>query len=83
MPANLKNSSVAVGLEKVSFHSNPKERQYQKMLKLLYNYTHLTHYDYSKFARPGFSNTCTVNFQIVKMVLEKTEKLEIKLPTSV
>ena len=27
MPANLKNSAVATGLEKVSFHSNSKERQ--------------------------------------------------------
>ena len=27
MPANLENSGVATGLEKVSFHSNPKERQ--------------------------------------------------------
>ena len=34
MPANLKNSAVAAGLEKVSFHSNPKERQCQRMLKL-------------------------------------------------
>ena len=25
MPANLENSTVATGLEKVSFHSNPKE----------------------------------------------------------
>ena len=30
------------GLEKVSFHSNPKERQCQRMLKLLHNCTHLT-----------------------------------------
>ena len=35
MPANLENSVVATGLEKVSFHSNPKERQCQRMLKLL------------------------------------------------
>ena len=28
----------------VSFHSNPKERQCQRMLKLLYNCTHLTRY---------------------------------------
>ena len=35
MPANLKNSAVATGLEKVSFHSNPKETQCQRMLKLL------------------------------------------------
>ena len=27
MPANLENSAVATGLERVSFHSNPKERQ--------------------------------------------------------
>ena len=27
MPANLENSAVATGLEKVGFHSNPKERQ--------------------------------------------------------
>ena len=27
MPANLENSAVATELEKVSFHSNPKERQ--------------------------------------------------------
>ena len=30
MPANLENSAVATGLEKVSFHSNPEERQCQK-----------------------------------------------------
>ena len=34
MPANLENSAVATGLEKVSFHSNPKERQCQRLLKL-------------------------------------------------
>ena len=35
-------SAVATGLEKVSFHSNPKERQCQRMLKLPHNCTHLT-----------------------------------------
>ena len=30
MPANLENSAVATGLEKVSFHSNSKEREWQK-----------------------------------------------------
>ena len=39
---NLENSAVATGLEKVSFHSNPKERQCQRMLKLPHNCTHLT-----------------------------------------
>ena len=42
MPANLENSAVTAGLEKVSFHSNPKERQCQRMLKLPKNCTHLT-----------------------------------------
>ena len=31
MPANLENSAVAPGLEKVSFHSNPSERQCQRI----------------------------------------------------
>ena len=30
MPANLENPDVATGLEKISFHSNPKERQCQE-----------------------------------------------------
>ena len=34
MSANLENSAVAAGLEKVSLHSNTKERQFQRMLKL-------------------------------------------------
>ena len=42
MPANLQNSAVVTGLEKVSFHSNPKERQCQRMLKLPHNCTHFT-----------------------------------------
>ena len=37
-----KNSAVATGLEKGSFHSNPKERQCQRMLKLSHNGTRLT-----------------------------------------
>ena len=44
MLANLENSAVATGLEKSSFHSNPKEKQCQRMFKLLQNCTHLTHY---------------------------------------
>ena len=39
---NLKNSAVTTELKKISFHSNPKERQCQRMFKLLYNCTHFT-----------------------------------------
>ena len=35
-------AAVATGLEKVSFHSNAKERQCQRIFKLTYNCTHFT-----------------------------------------
>ena len=38
MPRNVENSAVATGLEKVSFHSNPKERQCQR----IFNYCTIT-----------------------------------------
>ena len=34
-------TAVATGLEKVSFHSNPKERQCQRIFRLPHNCTHL------------------------------------------
>ena len=43
MPENMENSAVATGLENVSFHFNPKERQCQRIIKLPHNCTHLTH----------------------------------------
>ena len=42
MTASLGNPAVATGLEKFSFHSNPKERQCQRILKLLHTCTHHT-----------------------------------------
>ena len=36
----------------------------------------------SKFSKPGFGNKWTVNFQMFKLVLEKEEEPETKLPTS-
>ena len=37
----MENSVVATGLEMLSFHFNPKERQCQRMFKLSYNCIHL------------------------------------------
>ena len=34
---------MATGLEKVSFHSNPKERQCQRMFKLLHKIALISH----------------------------------------
>ena len=42
MVANLENSAVATRLENISFHSNSKERQDQRIFKLLHNCTHFT-----------------------------------------
>ena len=47
VPTNLENSAVATGLEKVSFLSNPKERQCQIMLELPHNCTHLSSVQFS------------------------------------
>ena len=43
MSAKLENTTVVTGLEKVSFHSSPKEGQCQRMFKLPHNCTHFTH----------------------------------------
>ena len=40
MPVNLENSAMAIGPEKVSFHSSPKERQCQRIFKLPYHHRH-------------------------------------------
>ena len=56
MPVNLENSSVATGPEKVSFHSNPKERQCQRMLELLHNCTHFKLY----YGSDGTEPACNV-----------------------
>ena len=40
--ADLENSAVATRLEKVSFHSNSKERQCQRMFQLLHICSHFT-----------------------------------------
>ena len=44
--------------------------------------SHMIAKEYSKFSRPGFSNTWSMNFQMFKLILEKAEEPEIKLPTS-
>ena len=36
-----------------------------------------------KFSKPGFNSTWSMNFQMLKLDLEKAEEPEIKLPISV
>ena len=57
MPANLESSAVIKGLEKVSFHSNSKERQCQRIFKLPHNFTHLICYQNNAQNSPSQSST--------------------------
>ena len=85
MPANLENSAVATGLEKVSFHSNPDKKAMPKndqTTAQLYS-SHTLVKQCLKFSKSDFNNTGTVNFQMFKLDLEKAEEPEIKWPTSV
>ena len=83
MPANLENSAVATGLEKVSFHSNPKERQCQRMFKLLYNCAHFIFYQVMlKIFQARLQQYMKRELPEFKLDLEKAEEPEIKLPTS-
>ena len=83
MPANLENSAVATGLEKVSFFILIPKKGNAKECS---NYCTIAFISHArkvmlKILQPGFSNMWTMNFQMFKLVLEKAEKLEIKLPT--
>ena len=57
MPTNLENSAVTIGLKKVNFHSNPKERQCQRMFKLSHNCTHLTRQQNNAQSFPSEAST--------------------------
>ena len=75
MPANLENLAVATGLEK---KGNAKECSNYHTIALISHASKVM----LKFSKPGFNSTWTVNFQMFKLVLEKAEESEIKLPTS-
>ena len=84
MPSNLENSAVATELDKGQFSFQslrkgiPKNAQTTAQL----HSSHMLAKWCSKFSKPGFSNMWTTNFQLFKLVLEKAEEPEIKLPTS-
>ena len=81
MAANLKNSAVAKGLEKVSFSSNPKEGQCQGMFKLPHNCTHLITFSKAmlKILQARLQQYINREFPDVQPGFRK----EIKLPTSI
>ena len=80
----MENSAVASELEMVSFHSNPKEGQYQKYS----NYCTIALISHAskvklKILQAGLQQYMNLEFpDICKLGLEKAKELEIKLPTS-
>ena len=83
MPANLENSAVATGLEKVSFHSNPKERQ----CKECSNYHTIALISYAskvmlKILQARLQQYVNRELPDVQAGFKKSEEPEIKLPTS-
>ena len=81
---NMENSAVATGLEKISFHSSPKEGQCQGMFKLPHSCAHFMCQQNNPQDSPSQASTSTrtMNFQMYNLNLEKAEEPEIKLPTS-
>ena len=75
--------AVATGLEKVSFHSNSKKGN----AKECSNYHTIALISHTgkvmlKILQASLQQYVNVNFQMFKLVLEKAEEPEIKLPTS-
>ena len=84
MPANLENSAMATGLEKVSFHSNPKERQCQRM----FNHHTIALISHAskvmlKILQAKLQQYVNHELLDVQAGFEKAEEPEIKLLTSV
>ena len=83
MPANLENSAVATGLERSVFipipkKSNAKEYSNYHTIALISHASKVM----LKILQARIPQYVTMNFQIFKLVLEKAEESEIKLPTS-
>ena len=83
MSANLKNSAVARDWKRSVFIPIPKKG----IAKECSNYRTIARISHAskvmpKFFQPCFSNTWTINFQMFKLVFEKSEETEIKWPGS-
>ena len=84
MPANLENTAVATGLEKVIFIPIPKKGN----AKECSNYHTIALMSHAskvmlKILQASLQQCVTKNFQMYKLDLEKAEEPEIKLPTTI
>ena len=76
------SSGHRTGKGQFSFQSQRKEMPKNAQTAAPLQSSHTLVKSCSKFSKPGISNTWTVNFQMFKLVFEKAEEPEIKLPTS-
>ena len=70
------------GKGQLSFQSQRKAMPKNAQTTTQLHSSHMLVKSCSKFSKPGFSNTWTVNFLMFKLVLETAEEPEIKLPIS-
>ena len=76
------SSGHRTGKGQFSFQSQQKATRKNAQTTAQLHLSHTLVKYCSKFSKPGFSNTWTMNFQMFRLVLEKAEEPEIKLPTS-
>ena len=76
------SSGHRTGKGQFSFQSQRKTMPKNAQTTTQLHSSHMLVKQCSKFSKPGFSNTWIVNFLMFKLVLEKAEEPEIKLPTS-
>ena len=76
------SSGHRTGKDQFSFQSQRKAMPKNAQITARLHLSHTLVKWFLKFSKPGFSNMWTVNFQMFKLVLEKAEEPEIKLPTS-
>ena len=77
MPANLENSAVATGLEKVSFHSNPKECSSHLTIALISHASKVM----LKILQARLQQYVNCELPDVQAGFRKGRGTEIKLPT--
>ena len=78
MPANLENSAVATGLEKVSFHSNPRECSNYHTIALISPASKVM----LKILQARIQQYVNCVLPDVQAGLERAEEPDTKLPTS-
>ena len=76
------SSGHRTGKGQFSFQSQRKAMTKNAQTMAQFHSSHTLVKWYLKFSKVGFSNTWTLNFEMFKLVLEKAEEPEIKLPAS-